>query len=160
MVAFTLLVPQLALASQGEWYWKTGGGYRFSSTSEGLLHAGELRFGLGMFPSDFTVAELNTFYNAGYYGGLHHMLGAEASFRLLIDAFEWVPSIGPVLGISGIVQADGDPTMTGWLGAEFCLDYRGQRTHAFGGCVSISIVPFDREYQSMFLIDFLYLSFF
>lgn len=145
-----------AHASQGETYGTLGGGYSLRTTDDGLLHGPGLMGGIGWFPSDFTVGEVTANYTLGIQDDIRQMLGVQAHFRLLIDAFEWVPSVGPLLGLTGVyVPGEGlDAFMD--LGVEGCVAWRGSRESAWRACGQISIVPTHVYYQSLFSLSFSY----
>lgn len=145
-----------ALASQGETYGSVGGGYQLRNTADGLFHGVNLKGGVGWFPSDFTIGEVTGSYTLGYQGGLQHLLGVQGHFRILIDAFEWVPSIGPLVGVSGAYTADLGFEAFMDLGMEACLAWRGTRDHAWRACGQVSLVPAHTYFQSLFSVEFNY----
>lgn len=144
------------LASQGETYGSVGGGYQLRNTADGLFHGVTLMGGVGWFPSDFTIGELTSSYTVGYQGGLQHVLGVQGHFLILIDAFEWVPSVGPLVGLSGAYTADSGFEAFMDLGMEVCLAWRGSRDHAWRACGQVSLVPAHTYFQSLFSVEFNY----
>ncbi len=158
--AALLFSPLCAQATQGETYGTIGGGYQLRTTGDGVLNGALLLGGIGWFPSDFTVSEVTAGYTLAYQGGLQQLFGVQGHFRVLIDAFEWVPSVGPLVGVTGAYTANSGFEAFMDLGVEGCLAWRGSREEAFRACGQVSLVPAHTYYQSLFSVSFSYDWFF
>ena len=155
-----LLAPAPAEASEGEWFYDLSAGYSAMSVQGPWLHLPTFRAGLGYFPSDFSVAVLQGVVSGTAKEGEYlQQVGLRGEYRLLIDAFEWVPSVGPVAGIMGSYDAGEGLDAFAFLGLTACVDYRPTRDEAFGLCGDVTIVPGHTYYQSMWAIMFNYSGF-
>jgi hypothetical protein len=152
---FLLLLSSPTYASQGEHYLFAGLGYLPISTADGYLHAATLSAGFGWDITDFTLVDAELYYAAAAApGGLGHLAGAEASFRLLIDATEWVPSVGPSGGWAFSYSPDGGLDQGPYLGATACLQHRTQRESSQTICGEAAVFPFLGDLQGMYLLTF------
>jgi hypothetical protein len=148
--------PLQAKASDGEKTLSLGGGYAAASLNDLWVHGGGLRAGAGWWVSDFWILDGNLFY-AGAYGDsdLHQLFGADASFRWVIDATQWVPSIGVTAGWLGAYSPvlDGFKTTYGFAGGTVCLEYRSKREKSLQLCADVGYLPFDDDMDMFVLVN-------
>ena len=150
-----LLVSSSALATEGERYLGIELGYRPVSKSEETLHTPALTVGGGYHFSDFVLVEGTVSYGATYANDLfHNIASANLAFRLLIDATQWVPSIGPEVGYLAGYNSEDGMSHGFFVGASACLDYRVWRTHSFAICGEYSVIPFQDDFESFYGLGF------
>lgn len=145
-----------AQASRGERYLSAELQYRpAKSRFAGYLHTPALSLGGGFHLTDFALFEGMAYYGlTGSQGALRHVWGGEMTLRLLIDATQWIPSIGPVVGwIFSSDEPDGFNNAF-YLGAHACVDYRNVRSFSYAICGSITAVPYDGDFAAMYLLGF------
>jgi hypothetical protein len=156
VLLFVLAVPVSAQASRGERYLSAELQYRpAKSRFAGYLHTPALSLGGGFHLTDFALFEGMAYYGlTGSQGALRHVWGGEMTLRLLIDATQWIPSIGPVVGwIFSSDEPDGFNNAF-YLGAHACVDYRNVRSFSYAICGSITAVPYDGDFAAMYLLGF------
>ena len=117
-----------------------------------VVHGLSLGGGLGWFPSDFAIGEVTGEYGLGFGGGVHHFIALQGHFRMLIDAFEWVPSIGPVAGVTFFSAPQDSAGAMVDLGLEACVAWRGSRESSWKACGTMSLVPTSDHYDASFTI--------
>lgn len=140
-----------ALATENEKYLGLEVGYRPVVEGETTLQAPALTVGGGYHFSDFALVEGTLFYGATYSDStFQHLAAANLAFRLLIDATQWVPSIGPEVGYLAGYNADDGLRHGFYAGASACLDYRAWRTHSFALCGEMAVIPFQDDFESFY----------
>jgi len=157
LMAVTLACPVgSALASQSERYLWSALSYNPVSTEEGFLHAGTLSAGFGYYLSDFSVIDGELYYGFTWSdGGPAHIAGAEAAFRLLIDATQWIPSVGPVIGWLYAYSNATESTTGPYIGGEACIEYRSVRERSLALCGEMALFPImDTPLQGMYFLSF------
>jgi hypothetical protein len=117
------------------------------------LDAGALTVGGGYFLGDFCLLEAGLTYGAtGHDSEFHQLASAELAFRLLVDATEWIPSIGPVAG--WLFHHAPTPGLEGgfFVGASACLDRRASRTWSVGACGEYSMFPLGGPLEGAYFL--------
>ncbi len=150
-----LLLPAPATASGGDSYLAAEVDYRSVAQEYLTLHTPSLTLGGGYHVSDFAVLEGTFWYGGTMANGNFENLAAVAlSFRFLIDATQWIPSIGPEVGyLAG--YSGGEGLRHGfYAGGSACVDYRVWRTHSLALCGEYSVIPFQDDYVSFFGLGF------
>jgi hypothetical protein len=153
--ALLVLLPAAALGSGGDFYLAVEGDYRSVAQGDVTLHTPSLTLGGGVHVSDFAVLEGTLWYGGTLANGHFENLAAVAlSFRFLIDATQWIPSIGPEVGyLAGYGGEDG--LRHGfYAGGSACIDYRIWRTHSLALCGEYAVIPFQDDYDSFFGLGF------
>jgi len=149
-----LLLPLLSVpAAAGEGYLHGQLSWMPVSHADYKLDAGALTVGGGYFLGDFCLLEGGLTYGAtGHDGEFHQLAAAELSFRLLVDATEWIPSIGPVAG--WLFHHAPTPGLEGgfYLGASACLDRRAARTWSVGACGEYSMFPLGGAMEGAYFL--------
>lgn len=150
-----MLLGTSALATEGERYLGMEVGYRPIITAETTLHTPALTLGGGYHFSDFALVEGTLFYGATYANdAFQNVAAANLAFRLLIDATQWVPSIGPEIGYLAGYSTDSGLIHSFYAGGSACLEYRTWRTHSFALCGEMAVVPFQDDFESFYGIGF------
>ncbi len=146
-----LLASSTTLATEGERYLGLELGYRPVLQGENTLHAPVLIMGGGYHFSDFVLVEGTVSYGATYADDLfQNLAAANLAFRLLVDATQWIPSIGPEVGYLAGYNTDAGIGHGFYVGASACLDYRTWRTHSFAICGEYSAIPFQDDFKSFY----------
>ncbi len=155
VVTVACLFPSLSRASWGEKYLAAQVDYRPVLQAEAMLHTPALTLGGGYHVSDFALVEGSLFYGATYGDGAFRQLwGVDTTLRLLIDATQWIPSVGPAVGYLFGYDTQDSFQHGFYLGASACLDYRTWRTHSFEVCGEVAVFPFQKDYTALYLIGF------
>lgn len=157
VVATQLLVATPLAASESEFYLAVEAGYRPLSAGEELpaVQAGGLALGAGYHVTDFALLEGMLFYAAGArQGEFHNLFGAELAFRLLIDATQWIPSLGPSLGWAGDYNSDSGLLHGLSAGLSGCLEYRGRRSHSLAICGESAFFPLSDALNGFYGVAF------
>lgn len=150
-----LLIGAPALATEGERYLGIEVGYRSIIAGETTFHTPSLTLGGGYHFSDFALVEGMVFYGATSANDTFQSLAAaNLAFRLLIDATQWIPSIGPEIGYLAGYSTDAGLSHSFYAGASACLEYRTWRTHSFALCGETAVIPFQDDFESFYGIGF------
>jgi len=118
------------------------------------LHTPSLSIGGAWHITDFALLELTGFYDGTYDESWRQFWGADLAFRLLLDATQWVPSVGPVVGwMFGYSSPDGlEKGLYAGLGA--CLEHRSRRSFSLGLCGTGALVPFHEAWEALYTVGF------
>ena len=128
-------LPSTAMAAKGDGYLSPRLSYHPIVLDSGWLHFPSLAVGGGWFITDFSVLEAYAMYGGTYGAGeFQQMWGAEASFRMLLDVTEWIPSFGLTVGYLGTQSATAGADHGLTVGVSGCLDYRRKREVSVGLC--------------------------
>jgi hypothetical protein len=148
-----LLASPVARASWGEKYLDAGAGYFLLGRVDGQHHAPGVRVGGGWHISDFALVDAHGWYapSPGEPGWLH-LTGVSASFRFLLDATQWVPSVGPGIGWVAHLGGGKDFSHGVTLGLSGCLDHRSRREWSVGLCGDISLFAWPRELSKLLMV--------
>lgn len=161
LVIGVLASPGLLKASEGEKSASVGLGYLGVARLETNLHAPALEVSAAWFLTDFVVTEAMLMLGvAPTQGSATAVFGGEVSLRLLLDATQWIPSIGPVVGYVG--QAGGPDSFHGGLniGLSACIDHRSHRSWSMGVCGEITAFPFGQTLEATYLAVYRLTGFF
>jgi len=133
-------------ASDGESFLRVGGGYAMTSTAS-ERHGGLAELGFGYAVSDFSQVDVGVSWAAYPPGDTWLGTGTgTGAFRLLIDATEWVPSIGVAVGWMAFAsEEDGFDPGTMLFGPQGCLEYRAQRDRSVLACVFAGSFPLEND---------------
>ncbi len=146
-----LLLPSTGFAGEGYLHGQLS--WMPVSHLDYRLDAGALTVGGGYFVGDFALFEAGLTYGAtGHDAELHHLASADLAFRLLIDATEWIPSVGPVVG--WLFHQAPTPGLEGglYVGASACLDRRTARTWSVGACGQYSMFPLGGALEGVYFL--------
>lgn len=144
------ILPAPASATSGESFLHVDGGYLLLAGDGGNGNGGALGMGFGYYVSDFSLVDTRLY--AGATTGDETLLsagGGEAALRILIDATEWVPSVGLAVGWMGFYGMDsGLEPGSFYYGGTVCLEYRAQRDSSIRACGTGGTFPLDDQLPS------------
>lgn len=151
-----IMSPTTASATGGDRYLTLQGDYRAIGEGETItLHTPALTLGGGYNISDFWLIEGTLSYGATYgNGSFQNLAGAAIAGRFLVDATQWIPSLGAQVGyMAGYNGRDGLRHAL-YAGGSACLDYRIWRTHSLAICGEYNVVPLQDAFRSFWGVGF------
>lgn len=154
-LAVCFLLPSAVNASVNEHYLTLGGQYLPVAAGDDTFHTPSLTLGYGYFVSDFAVLEADLFYGGLPSDGAYRQFaGSHAAFRLLIDATQWVPSVGAIAGWLAAHATDtGLESGAPYAGFSLCLERRTAREKSLSACAEGASFPFSDEFQSVYFLN-------
>lgn len=154
LAVLIILAASPAGASDRDAFLRAGAGYVSAGTVTQARHGGTLGIGAGYAVTDFSVADLTLRYAAVPGDEFVHLADAEAAFRLLIDATEWVPSIAATSGwLAWYDTTNGFDEGTFHYGAAVCVEYRTTREKSVSVCGAAQTFPFADALSTFYLAE-------
>ena len=136
-------------------YLTLGGQYMPVAIGDDTFHTPSLTLGYGYFVNDFSVLEADLYYGGLPEDGAYRQFGGgHAAFRLLIDATQWVPSVGMVAGWLATHSTEaGLESGAPYAGFSLCLERRTTRERSLSACAEGASFPLSDDYQSVYFIN-------